>query len=225
MFARSFWSACSLNFEDKSLYFELMFVTLFRTNVAKIWDFILFSHVFGTNTHLVKVPLLIDARRTIEDEIRNALHLMQDVLYGNKLVVDMKNDDTFFHLIWCSIGTKLNESKVAIFLDMICTLFLTKMVENTPCNMVVHILECDAWLIDLLANLNEDECTKILDLLCICFITYMAVNNFMSTIHTNDFSLNVPVWNPTLAAFCNGLIIFILIVDGALRNHRVVFLW
>jgi len=43
---------------------------------------------------------------------------------------------------------------------------------------VVHISECDAWLVDLLANLNEDECTKISDLLCICSITNMARNSF-----------------------------------------------
>jgi len=36
MFARSFWTASSLNFDAKSLYFEAMFMTLVGTNVETL---------------------------------------------------------------------------------------------------------------------------------------------------------------------------------------------
>jgi len=186
VFARSFWTTCSFNFEFESLYFEVIFVKLVGIDVATLWatlivdnnstDVVLFVHIFGIDTHSIKVSLIIDVRRTIEDDIRNDLHLIGPFLRGNKFITNLRNDETCFHFIWCSIGIEINENNIIVYLDLICTLLL----ESAPCNMVVHISECDAWLDDL----NEDVCTKILNLLCICSITKMVGNSFkkMTTI-------------------------------------------
>lgn len=62
--------------------------------------------------------------------------------------VDLENVDTCFHFILCSIGTMLNENKAFVFSDLLCTLFFTKMAENTPYKMVFIFQNVmNGWLI------------------------------------------------------------------------------
>lgn len=53
----------------------------------------------------------------------------------------------------------------------------------------------------------------------------MVIWRILSSLAKDILDPNVPVWNSTLTIFCNGLVIFSLIVDGALRSHKVVVLW
>jgi len=98
VFARSFCTACSLNFEAM---FEILVATLWAALIADGTVVVLFAHSFGTDTHSVKAALIVDARRTIEDAMRNVIHLIGVVLCGNQFVADLRNDDTCFHFIWC----------------------------------------------------------------------------------------------------------------------------
>lgn len=86
VFSRSFWTTYSWNFKVESLSFEAMIMALVGTNMVTLWIaliyhnnkivVVLLSHIFGSDTHSIKDALIVDARRTVGDDMRNIFHLI-----------------------------------------------------------------------------------------------------------------------------------------------------
>ena len=124
-------------------------MTLIGINVAILWAalivdkndivVVLLARVFGVDTHSVKATLIIVARRTIQDDIKNALHLI-GASYDEKIFV------VFTHIV------------DALFYDNLMTVVLVLMA--TIIDDYLVMIRGFVWIIigilgpDLLATIS-----------------------------------------------------------------------